>query len=83
PRAVRALTQKRDSPPVCSSSLTEREHEVLSLLAQGLTNRKIAARLHISHATVKTHVSSILAKLGTEAGLLGAALTAAVEVGEV
>lgn len=66
PRAAQALTPRRDSSPLCSSSLTEREHEVLSLLAQGLTNHKIAARLHISRATVKTHVSSILAKLGTE-----------------
>jgi two-component system, NarL family, response regulator LiaR len=43
--------------------LTTRELEVLALLAEGLTNLQIAARLCISRATVKFHVSSILAKL--------------------
>lgn len=46
-----------------SESLSPREHEVLELMALGLANRQIAARLWISEATVKTHVSHILAKL--------------------
>jgi DNA-binding NarL/FixJ family response regulator len=45
------------------SSLTEREREVLGSLALGQTNLEIAAALHLSEATVKTHVSRILSKL--------------------
>jgi RNA polymerase sigma factor (sigma-70 family) len=45
------------------STLTPRELEVLRLLAQGLSNAELAAHLHLSEATVKTHVARILAKL--------------------
>jgi DNA-binding CsgD family transcriptional regulator len=55
--------------------LTEREAEVLQLLAQGLANKQIAITLGISEHTVKFHVSGIYAKLGatnrTEAVRLG------------
>jgi NarL family two-component system response regulator LiaR len=44
--------------------LTEREREVLHLIAQGLNNREIAGQMIISEKTVKTHVSNILSKLG-------------------
>jgi DNA-binding NarL/FixJ family response regulator len=51
------------------SSLTERELEVLSLLAEGLEAQEIAARLHISAKTERNHVASILSKLGVHSRL--------------
>ena len=50
-------------PPQGNGPLTEREVEVLRLVAQGHSNREISDRLTISEATVRTHVSNILAKL--------------------
>jgi DNA-binding NarL/FixJ family response regulator len=44
--------------------LTEREHDVLVLMARGATNAEIGEALHVSEATVKTHVGSVFAKLG-------------------
>lgn len=46
--------------------LTDRETEVLMLLARGLSNRDMAERLYLSQATIKTHVSSLLGKLGVQ-----------------
>jgi DNA-binding NarL/FixJ family response regulator len=60
PRAVRDTLAER----VPCSELTPREHQVLSLIAQGNSNREIASRLQIAEKTVRIHVSSLLAKLG-------------------
>jgi DNA-binding NarL/FixJ family response regulator len=51
-----------DSP----EALTDREAEVLRLLARGKANKQIASNLYVSEKTVKAHVSSILMKLGVQ-----------------
>ena len=53
-------------PQQLYEALTPRELEVLEALAQGLSNRAIAAQLGISEHTVKFHISSIFGKLGAE-----------------
>jgi DNA-binding NarL/FixJ family response regulator len=52
------------SKPSGTPLLTDREHEILELLAEGLVKKEIARRLGIGYATVDTHVSHIYAKLG-------------------
>jgi DNA-binding NarL/FixJ family response regulator len=55
----------KDPPPSAElTALTEREREVMKLVAAGLTNDEIAERLVVSPATAKTHVSRVLGKLG-------------------
>lgn len=51
------------------ASLTSRERQILALMAQGADNRTVATSLHISYATVRTHVRSILLKLGARSRL--------------
>lgn len=66
PTIARRVLQELSSPTGRgpeAGSLTEREVEVLRLVAQGQANREVAERLAISEATVRTHMSSILAKL--------------------
>jgi len=54
----------RDTPPQPTSPLTEREEQVLVAVARGLTNHEVAAELYISLSTVKTHLGSLMGKLG-------------------
>jgi len=53
-------------PPPLTDTLTERELQVLQLVAEGMPNKSIAARLRISEHTVKFHVNSILTKVGAQ-----------------
>ena len=71
PAVTRRLIEEfaRRSPgarprPTALAELTDRELEVLRLIARGLSNAEIAAQLVVSEATVKTHVGRILTKLG-------------------
>lgn len=62
---LREINKRKDRNAVKEGldSLTKREYEVLSLIAEGLSNKEISERLYISEKTVKNHVSSILRKL--------------------
>jgi DNA-binding NarL/FixJ family response regulator len=59
-----STADNHESEPWLHEALTARESEVLTMLAEGASNKEIASRLNISEHTVKFHVSSILAKLG-------------------
>jgi DNA-binding CsgD family transcriptional regulator len=62
-------------------ALTRREREIAALIAQGLTNRQIGARLVIAERTVDTHVGRILAKLGCTRRAQAAAIITAAAAG--
>jgi len=69
---VREVPVRREGPFVPAGErlrelgITEREHEILTLVAEGLSNREIGERLFISENTVKTHTSRLFGKLGVQ-----------------
>ncbi|MER6328186.1 response regulator transcription factor [Streptomyces sp. NPDC001034] len=63
-RLSQAEPQPVAAPPAAPDGLTTRETEVLVLIAEGLSNQEIARRLHVSTATVKTHINNLFAKTG-------------------
>jgi DNA-binding NarL/FixJ family response regulator len=85
--AIRTSAAQPESPPAASaaedplSDLTDREREVLGLLAQGQTNRQIAKALTITPNTVKKHVDHILQKLGVGTRAAAAAIAARAGMG--
>jgi NarL family two-component system response regulator LiaR len=74
PEAADALVRAISSPAEERTGLTRRERDVLLLIVEGLTNVEIADRLVVSLSTVKTHVSSIIAKLGAASRTEAAAI---------
>jgi len=76
--AAAAMLMHRVKCPRSPETLTERETEVLRLIARGESNKEIAAHLFISETTVKTHVKNIMQKLGvpsrTQAALYAASV---------
>jgi DNA-binding NarL/FixJ family response regulator len=75
---ARVLERVRSGEPSTPelAELTDREREILGLIAEGLTNRQIGERLFLAEKTVKNYVSSLLAKLGLERRTQAAVLAA-------
>jgi DNA-binding NarL/FixJ family response regulator len=61
---AQVLPETEKAPPAVLDALTDREREVLVLMARGRSNTEIAGDLYVAEATVKTHVGRVLAKLG-------------------
>ena len=63
-RSLRGISENAAAARDLIAPLTEREEEVLRLLATGMTNRDIASVLFVAESTIKTHVEHIISKLG-------------------
>ncbi|BAU87341.1 luxR family two component transcriptional regulator [Streptomyces laurentii] len=78
-RSLRGPAADREPPEDARLTvLSERERSVLDLVGEGLTNRQIAQRLHLSEKTVKNHISRLLGKLGVERRVQAAVIAAEV-----
>lgn len=64
PRAARVLLETRQRTSTGGAGLTEREHEVLTLVSRGLANKQIALRLGITERTVKAHLTNVFQRIG-------------------
>lgn len=80
---VETRTPEEESAALLAGQLTPREREVLSLLVEGSDNAEIARRLAVSANTVRTHVQSILTKLGVRSRLQAAAFAVRHQVVDV
>lgn len=80
-RVLERIRRGPDQPDELRA-LTEQERRILALVAEGLTNREIAARMFLAEKTVKNYVSSLLAKLGLERRTQAAVLASKLFSGE-
>jgi two-component system nitrate/nitrite response regulator NarL len=89
PRVIQNLFEDQDSGHASSNgrrseySLTQREHDILALLAEGRSNREIAGRLYLSEKTVKAHLAAIFRKLGVTNRTQAAMMAVQMGVGPV
>jgi DNA-binding NarL/FixJ family response regulator len=89
PRVIQNLFEDQDSGPGSGNgrrseySLTQREHDILSLLAEGRSNRDIAGALYLSEKTVKAHLAAIFRKLGVTNRTQAAMMAVQMGVGPV
>jgi DNA-binding NarL/FixJ family response regulator len=89
PRVIQNLFEDQESSSASSNgrrseySLTQREHDILALLAEGRSNREIAGRLYLSEKTVKAHLAAIFRKLGVTNRTQAAMMAVQMGVGPV
>jgi DNA-binding NarL/FixJ family response regulator len=89
PRVIQNLFEDQEAANASSNgrrseySLTQREHDILALLAEGRSNREIAGRLYLSEKTVKAHLAAIFRKLGVTNRTQAAMMAVQMGVGPV
>jgi DNA-binding NarL/FixJ family response regulator len=89
PRVIQNLFEDQEASNASSNgrrseySLTQREHDILALLAEGRSNREIAGRLYLSEKTVKAHLAAIFRKLGVTNRTQAAMMAVQMGVGPV